>query len=212
MPSNIDQPPLLPSTGPGSQMPLNIAGIVELLRQQKNSVIAVQLVDALQQMYLMFAVIWKVLKTQLPEIDAIQLLGTDGNAVVNIDPGGISITDPTDPTKLILMNFSGINLSEGTASQVLIQASGGVAYVRITGAFGAIDIAAGPASATVDMPAGATISIGGNAVLTDQQATVAAVAGTAGATYTGTEQTLINDLKTAVNNLILRLQGMGTIA
>jgi len=209
MPSNIDQPALLPKD---ATMPLNFSGILELLRQDRNNAIAIQLVDALAQIYLMFGIIWKTLKFQLPQIDSIELLGTDGNAIVSINPEAITIQSPTDPTKLTLIDFNTLLIAEGSTSQSLLEATGGVAYLRLTGAFGAIDISASGAAATVVMPAGATIVIGGNQVLTNRQATVTSVSGTAGATYTATEQGMINNLKTAVNDIIARLQSMGTIA
>jgi hypothetical protein len=43
------------------------------------------------------------------------------------------------------------------------------------------------------------------------QATIADVSGTAGATYSATEQTLINDLKGTVNDLLTKLQNIGII-
>ncbi len=43
------------------------------------------------------------------------------------------------------------------------------------------------------------------------QTAVTAVSGTADSTYSGNEQTLINDLKTAVNDLILKLQNVGIL-
>jgi len=209
MPSNIDQPSLLPKE---AQMPLNFSGILELLRQEKNNVLAVQLVDALSQIYLMFGIIWKTLKFQLPEINSIELLGTDGNAIISINPEAITVQSPTDATKLLLLDFNTVLIAEGSSSQALLEAGGGVGYLRLTGAFGAIDISVSAAAATLDMPTGGRIVIGGNQVLTNRQATVTSVSGTAGATYTATEQGMINNLKTAVNDIISRLQGMGIIA
>jgi len=193
-------------------MPLNFSGILELLRQEKNNVLAVQLVDALSQIFLMFGIIWKTLKFQLPEINSIELLGTDGNAIVSINPEGIIVQNPTDATKTLFIDYNTLLISEGTTSQALLEATGGVGYLRLTGAFGAIDISASAAAATMDMPTGARIVIGGNQVLTNRQATVTSVSGTAGATYTATEQAMINNLKTAVNDTIARLQSMGIIA
>lgn len=49
------------------------------------------------------------------------------------------------------------------------------------------------------------LQIGANTVLRERLAAVPVVTGTAGGTYTATEQTLINNLKTAVNSVIARL-------
>jgi hypothetical protein len=49
------------------------------------------------------------------------------------------------------------------------------------------------------------VQIGANSVLRERLAAVSTVTGTAGGTYTATEQTMINDLKTAVNTIIARL-------
>lgn len=193
-------------------MPLNFSGILELLRQDRNSVLAVQLVDALSQIYLMFGIVWKTLKFQLPEINSIELLGTDGNAIISINPEAITIQSPTDATKLLLLDFNTVLIAEGSSSQALLEAGSGVGYLRLTGTFGAIDISVSAAAATLDMPTGGRIVIGGNQVLTNRQATVTSVSGTAGATYTATEQGMINNLKTAVNDIISRLQSMGIIA
>ena len=46
----------------------------------------------------------------------------------------------------------------------------------------------------------------------DQGAAVASVAGTAGGTYTATEQDVINDTATAVNGLLVELRSLGLIA
>lgn len=43
------------------------------------------------------------------------------------------------------------------------------------------------------------------------QAVVTPVSGTAGATYGATEQSMINDNKTAINDLILKLQAIGLV-
>lgn len=43
------------------------------------------------------------------------------------------------------------------------------------------------------------------------QAAVSQVSGTAGASYTATEQEMINANKTAINDLIVRLQAIGLI-
>lgn len=43
-------------------------------------------------------------------------------------------------------------------------------------------------------------------------AAIANVAGTAGGSYTGTEQTLITSLQTAVNGILAALRSNGTIA
>ncbi len=49
------------------------------------------------------------------------------------------------------------------------------------------------------------------AIENGQQTAVSTVAGTADGTYSGNEQTMINDLKTAVNDLILKLQNVGIL-
>jgi hypothetical protein len=51
-----------------------------------------------------------------------------------------------------------------------------------------------------------------NLQIGDRGASVTAVTGTAGATYTATEQAMINNLKTAVNALIERLEAHGLVA
>lgn len=43
------------------------------------------------------------------------------------------------------------------------------------------------------------------------QTAVTSITGTADGTYSANEQTLINDLKTAVNDLILKLQNVGIL-
>ena len=49
------------------------------------------------------------------------------------------------------------------------------------------------------------LQIGANTVLRERLSAVSTVSGTAGGTYTSTEQNMINDLKTAVNSIIARL-------
>ena len=49
------------------------------------------------------------------------------------------------------------------------------------------------------------LQIGANTVLRERLSAVSTVSGTAGGTYTSTEQNMINDLKTAVNAIIARL-------
>ena len=51
-----------------------------------------------------------------------------------------------------------------------------------------------------------------NGMISDQGASVTAVSGTADGTYDTTEQNLINDLVTAVNAIIERLEAHGLIA
>lgn len=56
------------------------------------------------------------------------------------------------------------------------------------------------------------IVISGNQVLQGRGAAVTAVSGTATAAYTATEQAMLNDLKTAVNAVISRMQAHGLIS
>ncbi len=51
----------------------------------------------------------------------------------------------------------------------------------------------------------------GEALLNCPQEAIAQVSGTADGTYSANEQTLINDLKTTVNDLLTKLQNVGII-
>ncbi len=60
--------------------------------------------------------------------------------------------------------------------------------------------------------AAGTLKINGTQVVTVRQTAVADVTGTAGATYTATEQALVNSLKTQLNLLLARMRTHGLIA
>lgn len=52
----------------------------------------------------------------------------------------------------------------------------------------------------------------GESIINAPQAAVTPVSGSAGGTYTGTEQALINSTKTQLNELIVKLQTLGLLS
>lgn len=193
---------------PKRQYPINISAALDLLRTRQDPY-SVRLLDALIQFNQMFMVLWRAV--QSPDeilLDTLTAQDASGKTVTSLGPnsaqdgqlqliaGGAGTSTATMvPDKLTFVTPQGTLKIDASANPVVIEF-----------------VPSGGATMQIKMPTGSQVVVNANKVLTDRQATVATVAGTAGATYTATEQGIINNLVTAVNALIARLQGMGTIA
>jgi len=205
MPSSLDLPPLVPSDAP---VPLNVAPLLHLL-QGRNDEFAIRLADVLRQLQYATQIIWKAMKQEFPEFDSFELRDTDGSAAVTIGYENIEVRSQSSVANL---RSNLLAISEGTDQ--LAAAVGGDSVVLNLVRNGSVDIAiqTTPSGVAISLAAGAKVFVNGTKVLTDQQATVNTIVGTAGAAYTATEQALLNTCILRINDLITRLQGMGTIA
>jgi hypothetical protein len=100
--------------------------------------------------------------------------------------GGVWVEDSS--TTRCIVNGSAVNLIYASANTI-----------ALNGALGTINLAAGSPGYYVN----------GNQVVGPRLVSVGTVVGTAGFSYTATEMTMINDCKTAINQLIARLQSHG---
>lgn len=207
MPSSIDLTSLI---SPDARVPLNVAPLLDLLRGRQDD-FAIRLTDVLRQMQVSLELIWRTLKSEFPEYDSFELLGTDGNSVTTIGYEFISVKSLTTAAELTLGPNS-LNIQEGTDSLDASVGGDSAAVNLVRNGNADVSIQTTPSGIVIALGAGAKIMINGIQVITGQQATVAAVTGTAGATYTATEQTMINSLKTQLNLVISRLQTHGLIA
>lgn len=208
MPSTLSTDPLL---DPDASVPLNVAAMIQLL-ETRNDEFSLRLTDVLRQLGIAIQTIWKVLKTQPPEVDDITILSPEGTPSAYLGPESVLLQSESDPT--LQLSATPISVAMGNSDENISMLAGGdQAYTGWT-RNGAIEvyIQCDGSGTILNLASGAEIRINGLRILTDRQASVASVSGTAGASYTATEQALINDLKTAVNDLISRLQNHGIIA
>lgn len=207
MPSNLDLPSIIPSD---ARVPLNVSALLHMLQNRQDE-FAIRLSDVLRQLQYATQIIWNTLKQSFPEFETFELLGTDGNPLVSIAYENIRISSATTTAQLNLGPNS-IVIAEGT-DQLDGSVGGDSVALNLT-RNGNTDIAiqTTPGGVVISLATGAKIMFNGIQVLTDQQATVNAVSATAGATYTATEQAMINDLKAKVNDIRARLQSHGLIA
>lgn len=208
MPISTNLPPLLDSDKP---VPVNVAAMIQLL-ESRNDDFSVRLVDVLRQLSYAVQTIWSILKTVPPEFDDLAVLAPDGSESAYLGPETLRLVMESDPTKAFLATPTSLTMGDSDES-ISMSAAADQAYAGWT-RNGSIEVYIQcDASGTIlNLATGGEFRVNGLRVLTDRQGAVTAVAGTAGGTYTGTEQTMINDLKTAVNDLITKLQNHGIIA
>jgi hypothetical protein len=114
---------------------------------------------------------------------------------------GVVLGDGTNTNQ---MTANGWQIN-GTGSNVIsASTTGGGTVLTLTDGTHTVTL---NANGTVDTTV--SYKVNGTKVVGAQGAAVSAVTGTAGGSYTSTEQTMINDLKTAVNDLINRLKSSG---
>jgi len=208
MPSSLSFDPLL---DPDTPVPLNVAAMIQLL-EKRNDEFSIRLTDVLRQLGNSIQTIWKILKTLPPEVDDIALFSPEGVPSTYLGPESLLLQSESDTS--VQLAASPNSVSMGNSDEGISMLAGGdQAYTGWT-RNGVIEvyIQCDATGTILNLASGAEIRVNGLRVLTDRQASVAAVTGTAGATYTAAEQALINDNKTALNSLISRLQNHGIIA
>lgn len=208
MPSSLEIPPLLESDIP---VPLNVAAMIQLL-ENRNDEFSIRLVDVLRQLSFSVQAIWRILKTLPPEFDDISILSPTGEVSAYFGPEALRLVSESTPG--VELSATPNTLAMGDSDENISMLAGGDQSYTGWSRNGAIEVYIQcDASGTIlNLASGAEIRVNNLRVLTDRQASLAAVTGTAGATYTATEQTMINDLKATVNGLITRLQNHGIIA
>lgn len=212
---------------PDRPVPINIQQLVQILRMQ-NSPFARNLTDALTQLEQAIQLIWSIL--QSPDevlIDNLQVKNASGEVTTTVSDTGISVVSGGTGTKSSTLNAGSLTVKDdatGTTGKVELTVVGDDLVLKFTRngtEVGRWEFAS--TGITLSMLTGALVTIGGNRVLTDRQPAVTAVSSTvpqtAGATYTATEQAMLNalktlaqDNKTAINTLISRLQTMGILS
>ena len=208
MASSLDQEPLLAQDIP---VPLNITAMIQFL-ERRNDDFAIRLADVLRQLNGSILKIWNLLKLAPEEIEAIELYSPTGDTSTGIYPSAIFLADETTLSNRIDISPTVINMVNANESFNVLCGGDQILMNLIRNGNLDIYLTTSSAGVSINLAAGGQIKVNGLKVLTDRQATVSAVTGTAGATYGATEQAMINNLKTAVNDLISRLQGMGIIA
>lgn len=208
MPSSFDLSPILEVDRP---VPLNVSAMIQLL-ENRNDEFSIRLVDVLRQLSASIQTIWKLLKTVPPEMDALSFYAPTGEESAYLGPETLILNSESDPTVRLIA--SPVSLALGNADEAINMAAGGDQAYTSWARNGVIEvyIQCDAAGTNLNFASGAEIRFNGIRVLTNRQALVNTVSGTAGATYGATEQALINNLKTAVNDLISRLQAHGIIA
>lgn len=212
---------------PDAPVPININQILDLLQGRQDR-FSVSLVDALRQLQLAVVVIWAALQSPDEiQVDSLMNLDPTGALGATFSSDGISGTTPAPGTRSFQLNPGQLKLQDtaaGTTGFLLATVVHDTVVVQLNrNGTGNIIITLSPSASTVEMDSGSQIKIGGNKVLTDRQSSVTGVSSTvtgiAGATYTATEQSMINQLKTqagdcrtSINNIIAALQAMGILA
>lgn len=209
---------------PDAPVPININQILDLLQGRQDR-FSVSLVDALRQLQLAVVVIWAALQSP-DEIQVDSLIVTDGTGALGttVSEAGVTTVSGTRSGQVAPGQFQLQDTASGTTGYLLATVVHDTVVIQLDRqGTSNIIITLSPSQSTVEMPAGGQIKIGGNKVLTDRQSSVTGVSstvtGTAGATYTATEQSMINQLKTqagdcrtSINNIIAALQAMGILA
>ncbi len=203
---------------PQKPFPINISPALDLLRTRQDPY-SVRLLDALIQINQMFMVLWNAVRS--PDeilMDSYTVQNSSGKDIVSLGPNANQ-----DGQLQVLAAGSSPNVATLVPDKFTITTAQGTLKLDLSANPVLVEfVPAGGAILQVKLPTGSQVMVNGNQVLTDRQPTVTAVsatiAQTAGATYTATEQAMLNDLKTlalanktAVNAVIARLQTMGII-
>lgn len=208
MPSSFELEPILEADKP---VPLNVSAMIQLL-ENRNDEFSVRLVDVLRQLSASIQTIWKLLKTVPPEFDDLTILSPTGQESAYLGPENLRLRSESDPS--VALNATPVSLIMGNTDESISMLAGGDQALTSWTRNGVTEvyIQCDSSGTILHFASGAEIRFNGLRVLTNRQPLVSTVAGTAGVTYTATEQALINNLKTAVNDLISRLQAHGIIS
>jgi len=208
LPTNLDLPALLKRD---ARTPLNVTALLQLL-QGKQDPFAVHLVDVLRQVQYAIEIIWRILKQEYPSIDGIEIYGANGEIISSFGPEVLNIKSEAVPSTQATLGPQSLSLIEGTDVLDLTVGGDSVSIGLTRNGNSDVQIQSSPSGIAISLASGGKIFFNGIQVLTNQQATIAAATGTAGAAYTATEQGIINSHTTKINDIISRLQAHGIIA
>lgn len=212
---------------PDQPVPIAINQLLDYLRNQQ-SPYSIKLVSGLEQLQQAIALIWQALQSP-DEILLADLLITDpsGALAMTIGQSGIVGQETNNGTKSFSITPATLALIEaasGNEATIAMSVGTGTALVTITRLGSTVcTMQFDGAGSIIGLVTGGQVDIGGNRIITDRQAAVTTVTATtpqtAGATYTGTEQSMLGSLKAEVdqckqacNDIIARMQSHGLIS
>jgi len=198
MPIQIQIGPVIGSLAPAS---VGVETLLQILRARGTRE-AQALADALYELQMGIATIEAILREPIPvEGDGLLLLNSRGELTDYVQPGVIQIQDPAGGGARVDI------LADGTPAAVIqgtVGAGIGQLLVGATGATLSLTDNAGAVQAELD-GTNSQLRIGGNQVVGVREAAVSTITQTAGATYTATEQAMLNAIKASLNDLIAKL-------
>lgn len=200
---------------PNRQVPIDINQLLDVWRQRRDP-LGVAMVQMLEQLQIAISTVWTLLQSPDEIVaDSLQLTNPSNQLATTLSDASLTIVQPTgtksisvQPGSMVIADsFSGAN---GSINLSITHDSIDFLWVRNAGQ--AFRVQANSGGVTVELPAGAQIKVGGVKVLTDQQPSIGSTVGTAGATYTATEQALLNSTISITNTVVSTLRSMGIIA
>jgi len=198
MPIQLQIGPIIGSLAPAS---VGVETLLQHLRGRGTRE-AQALADALYELQMGIATLEAILREVVPiEGDGILLLNERGELTDTLERGRLHIQDPAGGGAQVDI------LADGTPAAVVQGQVGngiGMILVNNTGAMLILTDNAGGTQAELDGTT-AQLRIGGQQVVGTRKAAVSTVTQTAGATYTATEQAMLNAIKASLNDLINKL-------
>jgi hypothetical protein len=198
MPIQLQIGPIIGSLAPAS---VGVETLLQHLRGRGTRE-AQALADALYELQMGIATLEAILRQVVPvEGDGILLLNERGELADTFERGRLHIQDPTGGGAQvdILADATPAAVVQGQVGNAI-----GLLLVNNTGAMLVLTDNAGGTQAELDGIT-AQLRIGGQQVVGTRKAAVAAITQTAGATYTATEQAMMNAMKASLNDLINKL-------
>lgn len=200
MPIQLQIGPILASLAPAA---VGIETLLQILRMRGTRE-AQALADALYELQMGIASIEAILREPIPvEGDGYLLTNLRGEVTDLLERGRLVLADPAGGTPLAQVNI----LADGTPAAVLQAIVGtaiGMILANATGALLSLTDGAGGVQAELDATV-PELRIGGQRVVGTREAAVSTITQTAGASYTATEQAMLNALKATVNDIITKL-------
>ena len=133
----------------------------------------------------------------------------NGNITLNanVSDERIKLEMPNNAGGVIVVNNDNNNVAVEIQGDDVNLGQADSGYIRVANSSGTSKVELG-----IDSSGNGRIDIDGTQVIAPQQATVALITETADGTYDTTEQDMLNNLKTTVNNIRTRLRAHGLIA